>query len=183
MKIDWATIHATAKVLRTEAARRWKCEAREIDYPSCVSMAIKGEVIPQEEVKVGYAERLQVVVKNFAPLVGSEKQVKWATEIRDGRAWTLGNRLERADGVISRNGANTSAELIADYDKLLALAQNLSTKTEAAWWIETRNVELEKLDASLSAIPENKTREQIEEEKFRNQVNTDMARRGIGFRQ
>ena len=41
-------IIAEAKKIREQAAKKWDCTAREIDWQACVGMAIKGEILEEK---------------------------------------------------------------------------------------------------------------------------------------
>jgi hypothetical protein len=106
--------------------RAWeikKQDAKNI-FAICLKMA-------WEEIKKGVVKMVE--------LIGSEKQVAWATEIRNDNIKTLEREIE---DLKSRevNGTGSFPELVAKLEKALNELKNDTTHIYASWWIEHKGL-------------------------------------------
>jgi len=98
MKITQATIDK-AKTIRHEAALKWGCATKSIDWLSCVGMAIKGEELPWREKKImraliysgSYLRDCEIATIEKMP---DEDQARYIEELRGRMVYTVGDYEE-----------------------------------------------------------------------------------------
>jgi len=92
-------------------------------FSICLKMAWK-------EIKKGAVKMVE--------LIGSEKQVAWANEIRERNVKNFEREIEELKGREER-GTGSFPELVAKLEKALDELKNDTTRTSATWWIEHSN--------------------------------------------
>jgi hypothetical protein len=70
-------------------------------------------------------------------LTGTEKQIEWATQIRDTNVKTLEREIEELK-LREANGTGSFPELVAKIEKAISDIGN--QKSEAKWWIDNKNI-------------------------------------------
>ena len=90
----------------------------------------------------------QIELEGSVKLLGSEKQVEWAIQIRQKKIMAMCYSLAEFLEEKSKGNSSNLKRLESLRD---AVVKNLKNRKSASWWIDKRNTEIEKLYKEIAA--------------------------------